>query len=276
MLLSFTSDETPAHPTSRWNCQLSEKTWCLSSDFCIQRSNWKEGEQLCVLMWMFCASDRVDAVPGRKETLWPNRGVLRRQTHDLLKKPFSIQMPSSKCFSENNEWMRFWHVFISRFLNFEEPTQAVWILLLQSIWRFTNWCVWRTTAEDAFPPHVSLFYTLIIFPSCTSQCYSLSTVENEVNTPALLIITSFTSDSSVLRYSMLHFYISLLLTRTNKHFILMLLQKEQGCQLSGLNWCIYSNAIKKFYLSRCYSCSCVFVFISFCTAEARSLVNFAT
>lgn len=87
-------------------------------------------------------------------------------------------------------------------------------------------------------------------------------------------------DSSVLRYSVLRFYISLLLTRTNSfsflHFIMMLLQKEQGCQFSGLNWCIYSNAIKKFYLSRCYSCSCVFVFISFCTADARSLVNFAT
>lgn len=129
------------------------------------------------------------------------------------------------------------------------------------------------------PPCFSILYSYH-FPSCTSQCYSLSTVENEVNTPALLIITSFTSDSSVLRCSMLRFYISPLLTRASSfsflHFIMMLLQKEQGCQLSGLNWCIYSNAIKKFYLSRCYSCSCVFVFISFCTADARSLVNFAT
>lgn len=175
---------------------------------------------------------------------------------------------------------RFWHVFISRFLNFKQPTGTL----------FESCCFSRSGGLqiDVFgalqqkmlsPPCFSILYSYH-FPSCTSQCYSLSTVENEVNTPALLIITSFTSDSSVLRCSMLRFYISPLFTRASSfsflHFIMMLLQKEQGCQLSGLNWCIYSNAIKKFYLSRCYSCSCVFVFISFCTADARSLVNFAT
>lgn len=233
-------------------------------------------------MWMFCVSDRVDAVPGWKETLWPNRGVLRRRTHDLLK-PFSIQMPSSKCFSvdENNEWILGSDMFLYNGFWILNSPQALCLNLVASVDLevYKLMCL-AHYSRRCFSPHVSLFYTLIIFPTCTSQCYSLSTVENEVNTPALLIITSFTSDSSVLRCSMLRFYISLLLTRTNSfsflHFIMMLLQKEQGCQLSGLNWCIYSNAIKKFYLSRCYSCSCVFVFISFCTADARSLVNFAT
>lgn len=220
-------------------------------------------------MWMFCVSDRVDAVPGRKETLWPNRGVLRRQTHDLLK-PFSSQMLSSKCFSvdENNEWMWFWHVFISRFLNLNSPHRHfVWILLLQSIWRFTNWCVWCTTAEDAFFPHVSLFYTLIIFP----QLYE------SVLQP--LHCRKWGKHSNPSHHNLIHFrllgvtiqhitflYLTVAYTHKQlflKNFILMLLQKEQGCQLSGLNWCIYSNAIKKFYLSRCYSCSCVFVFILF-------------
>lgn len=175
---------------------------------------------------------------------------------------------------------RFWHVFISRFLNFKQPTGTLFESCCFSRSGGLQIDVFGALQQKMLFPHVSLFYTLIVFPSCTSQCYSLSTVENEVNTPALLIITSFTSDSWVLRYSVLRFYISLLLTRTNSfyflHFIMMLLQKEQGCQFSGLNWCIYSNAIKKFYLSRCYSCSCVFVFISFCTADARSLVNFAT
>lgn len=172
-------------------------------------------------MWMFCVSDRVDAVPGRKETLWPNRGVLRRQTHDLLK-PFSSQMPSSKCFSvdENNEWMWFWHVFISRFLNFKQPTQALCLNLVASVDLevYKLVCLVHYSRRCFFPPMFLYFILLSFFPSCTSQCYSLSTVENEVNTPALLIITSFTSDSSVLQYSILHFYISLLLTRTNSFF----------------------------------------------------------
>lgn len=170
---------------------------------------------------------------------------------------------------------RFWHITVSEF--WTAHRHFVWILLLQSIWRFTNWCVWRTTAEDAFPPCFSILYSYHFSHLSVLQPLNCRK-RGKHSSPSHHNLIHF--DSSVLRYSVLRFYISLLLTRTNSfsflHFIMMLLQKEQGCQFSGLNWCIYSNAIKKFYLSRCYSCSCVFVFISFCTADARSLVNFAT
>lgn len=96
------------------------------------------------------------------------------------------------------------------------------------------------------------FILLLFFLLVPVSVYSLSTVMCKCSSLSHCLITSFTSDSSVLQYSMLHFYISLLLTRTNSfsflHFILMLLQKERGCQFSGLNWCIYSNAIKKSFI----------------------------
>lgn len=157
MLRSFTSDETPGHPTSRWNCQLSEKAWCLSSDlFCIQRSNWKEGEQLRVLMWMFCLTESMLYLDGKRHfdqtvacwevkltTCW-SLPASKRQASVLMR-------IMNECGSDI--------IFISWLLNFKQPTQALWILLLQSVWRFTNWCVWCTTAEDAFPPCFSILYS---------------------------------------------------------------------------------------------------------------------
>lgn len=108
-------------------------------------------------------------------------------------KPFSIQMPSSKCFrvDENNEWILGSDMFLYNGFWILNSPQALCLNLVASVDLEVYKLMCLAHYSRCFSPHVSLFYTLIIFPTC--QCYSLSTVENEVNTPALLIITSFTS-----------------------------------------------------------------------------------